>query len=439
VRREVSDVLLTRDWCLSLTHYQTLSVGFSGGLDSTVLLHAIAQQPHLIGKLQAIHVHHGLSANADAWQSHCQQFCKTLSVPLHVRNVQFAADANIEERARLARYQVFASLLAENDCLLLGHHADDQAETLLLQLFRGAGIDGMAAMASIGTLAKGVLGRPLLHHSRDELEAYAYHHQLTWVDDESNQNSAFSRNYLRHQIMPLLREKWPNVGASLARSASHCQQAKQNLEALAEIDYVELNKQRDQLLLQPLLILSPERLANVLRVWLKNNQVRYPSAIVLKRLMDDVIFAREDALPSIEWDGIVIRRYQQVLYLLKESASRQPAWISWSAFPAPLRLSEDDYLSASRCSSAEQGVNIPENSRVEIRFRQGGELFHWHGQTKQLKKLLQEWHIPPWQRDKIPLLYIDDELAAVVGFAISDRYYSKGLSHTYFIELNAGN
>ena len=437
MRREVSDLLLTEDWCVSLNRFQTLFVGFSGGLDSTVLLHAIATQPRLSSKLQAIHVHHGLSNNADSWQAHCQQVCERLSVPLINKKVQFETNSNIEERARIARYQLFASLLAKNDCLLLGHHADDQAETLLLQLFRGAGVDGMAAMPSIGDLAKGKLARPFLQHSRVALETYAQQHQLPWVDDESNLDNAFSRNYLRHNIMPLLRKKWPNVVRNLARSAIHCQQAKQNLETLAAIDYTDLVKQGHKLNLGPLLTVNRARLTNVLRVWIKNNNVRYPSANIVQRLIDEVIFAREDAFPSIEWDGITIRRYQQVLYLFKESVSKHLGCIEWSAFPATLPLDGEGgrYFYASPVSG--KGVKIPKNARVQIRFRQGGEQFQWHGQTKQLKKLLQQWKIPPWQRDQIPLLYINEEFAAVVGYAISDHYYSSEPTDTYCIEFHA--
>lgn len=454
MRCDVSNSLLTEDWQISLGNYQTLFVGFSGGLDSTVLLHTIASVPALVSKLQAVHVHHGLSVNADAWQAHCQQFCKALSVPLMVHEVQIDADANIEQGARVARYNVFSSVLAENDCLLLGHHLDDQAETLLLQLFRGAGIDGMAAMMPINRFAKGVLARPFLQYSRKMLEAYACDHKLTWVDDESNQNSAFSRNYLRHQVMPLLREKWPGVVGNLARSAALCQQAKLNLDALAEIDCVELGVGSDRLSLSPLLVLNHARLANILRVWLRGNHVRYPSAAILQRLIDEMIFAKKDSTPIIEWDGVIVRRYQQYLYLLNEEAPYQSTCIEWSSFPAPLRLNDDTFLTTLRCvtpseisgaggqaegslKSVPQGVKIPTGSRVQVRFRQCGELFYWHGQSKQLKKLFQQWQIPPWQRDRIPLLYVNDELAAVIGLAVSDHYSNNESADTYCIELHS--
>ena len=428
----MTNSLITKDWLYKLSNYDTLFVGFSGGLDSTVLMHCLATQPMLVGKLRAIHVHHGVSVNAAAWQAHCLQTCETLSIPLTVFQVEFDRRANIEENARIARYDAFSSLLSCNDCLLLAHHCDDQAETLLLQLFRGAGVDGMAAMSAHKALAKGALARPFLQHLRQTLESYALEHQLTWVDDESNQDSAFSRNYLRHHIMPLLQEKWPGVVNNLVRSASHCQEAKLNLEALAEIDCVGLGAQEDMLVVPILQTLSRTRLVNVLRVFLKKNQVRLPSDKILNRLIDELILARADATPIIQWGGMSIRRYQQTLYVFKHKIKPPPASIEWSAFPAPLALDESQYLQAFPDVA---GMLVPVGSRVQVRFRQGGELFFWHGQTKSLKKLLQQWLVPPWQRDLVPLLYIDNEIAAVVGFAISDHYYGIGQQDTYLIEL----
>lgn len=423
-------MLLDEDWLQRLTRYRKLFVGFSGGLDSTVLLHSLAQQPPLLSKLQAVHVHHGLSINATDWEHHCQQFCAALSIPFIARHVEINAQVNIEEGARVVRYQVFSSLLSENDCVLLAHHRDDQAETLLLQLFRGAGVDGMAAMPPVKEMAVGALARPLLQHSRQTLEAYAHQHQLSWIDDESNQNSAFSRNYLRHQIMPLLQVKWPGVVNNLVRSATHCQQAKLNLDALAKIDYMGLAESRDTLALPQLKNLERPRLANVLRVWLKNNRARCPSDTMLGRLIDEIILVRTDANPFVQWDKVTIRRYQQTLYLLKNEVVTRQSCAEWSTFPAPLRISVNQHLHASRDA---RGLLVPAGSQVHVRFRQGGELFYWRGQTKQLKKLLQQWHIPPWQRDSVPLLYIDGVLAAVVGFAISDHYYGEEPAVTYQI------
>jgi len=415
----VTECLLAPDWINQLTAFDRLVVGFSGGLDSTVLLHSLAAYPELRGKLYAVHIHHGLSVNADGWEAHCQQFCAARAIPFITRRVDFPRAANIEEGARTARYQVFSTLIADNDGLLLGHHGDDQAETLLLQLLRGAGVDGMAAMTAVKPLAKGKLLRPFLSHTRQTLETYARLHNLHWIEDESNQDRAFSRNYLRHQVMPLLREKWPGAVTNLMRSADHCQQAKNNLEALALIDCLDLAKKSDTLPMSLLTTLSYARLSNVLRVWLKNNAVRMPSAKVFDRLINEVVFAAIDASPCVQWDNVVIKRYQQTLHLLQKKSISPAVNMEWKNFPEPIQLE----IGCLQATVVEGGLQVPVGGRVHVRFRQGGELFHWRGQTKQLKKLLQQWQVPPWQRDILPLIFIDDCLAAVVGFAISDYFY----------------
>lgn len=419
----MTDCLLDAECLSQLADYRTLFVGYSGGLDSTVLLHYLANRPDLIGKVSAVHIHHGLSSNADAWRDHCQVFCTRLSIPFITHQVNVDRSANIEAAARLARYDVFERLLGEHDALLLAHHADDQAETLLLQLFRGAGIDGMAAMPTVKSLGLGKLLRPFLQHSRKTLEAYADIHQLSWVDDASNQDTAFSRNYLRHQVMPLLRARWPSVVSNLARSARHCQQAKLNLQALADLD-LQATGQRNTI--------EKERVSNILRTWLQKNQVRMPSTNTFNRLITELIFAKKDANPCVAWEGMCVRRYQNTLYLLKTDVVSKPLSAVWLTFPADLPL--NDYRL--KASSINAGLQVPLGSRVEVRFREGGEVFHWHGQRKTLKNLFQEWRVPPWQRDTLPLIYIDGELAAVAGFAISDRHYGMGSAHGYHIEID---
>lgn len=427
--------LLKEEWQQVLEHYCTVYVGFSGGLDSTVLLHSLATLPRLSGKLQAIHIHHGLSANATAWQQHCQAYCESLGVPLLVREVRLKKLGNIEEQARLLRYQTFSEILSEGDGLLLAHHSDDQAETFLLQLLRGSGINGLASMAALKNFAKGEIARPFLDYSRQTLEVYAKEHRLKWIDDESNQDITFSRNYLRHQVMPLLKKKWPNAVKNIARSAHHCQNAKSNLDVLARADCVELNQSNNTLSIIPLMELQRERLINVLRVWLAENKVRLPSSILLNHLIDELIYARSDATPIVQWGSYRVRRYQHTLFLLKPSYQPKTVIWQWPAFPAPLKIENiDDSIRYVYASSSKKGVHVPINALVQVRFRQGGELFYWHGQTKQLKKLFQQWQVPPWERDEVPLLYINNELAVVVGYAISDSYKNSDQHQAYTIK-----
>ncbi|MCW8407988.1 tRNA lysidine(34) synthetase TilS [Legionella sp. PATHC035] len=468
--------LMNSEWLSRLSQFKKLIVGFSGGLDSTVLLHVLASHPALFTKLVAVHVNHGISARASYWQAHCEQFCHHLGIPLTTQSVQFDRSANIEERARIARYAVFSSLMTEQSCLILGHHLDDQAETVLLQLFRGAGVDGLAAICDWGKLGLGGVARPFLNHSRAQLEHYAVLQQLRWIEDESNQDINYSRNYLRHQIMPLLKKKWPGVVGNIARTAIHCQQAKRNLDGLAEGDSRLISKQAKErkgqgdmegrtpkyapvdenlntlstqqfstldavgnkataleeysdvlsnnfLLITPLKELSRDRLVNLLRVWLKNNRVQMPSTATFERLIDEVIFARSDAIPEVSWAEVIVRRHQRHLYLDRNNTNKLPSCIEWSAFPLPLVIADLEINLLAKKSI--QGLVVPPNTKICVRFRQGGEEFFWHGQTKRLKKLFQEWGVPPWLRERIPLVYFNEALAAVVGYAMSDLFFSK--------------
>lgn len=419
-------------WQNTLDKFEVLYLGLSGGLDSTVLLHALSQNPALLNKLQALHIHHGLSQSADDWEEHCQQYCKKLGVPLLVRRVKIDSQSNIEESARLARYQVFSELLNPNDGLLLGHHQDDQAETVLLQLLRGSGIDGLSAMPEVKPLAKGVVLRPFLHHPRHILEAYANEHQLRWVEDESNQNNMFSRNFLRQRVIPLLKEKWPEAASNMARSASHCQQAKSNLQHLATIDCPNLFAEKNRLPLTGLQDLEYSRLVNIIRVWLQGNDTRLPSTKILNQVINDVILAREDATPVVQWGEVTLRRFKHALYILKHNANSPLSAQEWSAFPNSLKLENDHGSLVAELAS--EGVNIPIGSKVTIRYRQGGELFSWRGQTKQLKKLWQQWQVPPWQRDVTPLIYVNDKLAVIAGHAINDNFFSATADNTYCIQ-----
>ena len=432
---------LTNEWLVRLSHFSGVWVGFSGGLDSTVLLHCLMSVPELANKLSAIHVHHGLSVHADEWCAHCEAFCAQHGIALQVRFVELNHFANIEEQARVARFNVFSSLVGKHDALVLAHHADDQAETVLLQLMRGAGVDGLAAMSPIKSWSHASILRPFLQHTRATLEAYAITHHLSWIDDDSNDNVAFSRNYLRHEIMPLLKTRWPGAVGNLARTAAHCQQAKSNLQDLAYQDCPELLIAQDDatLSLNGLQNYSFERLTNVLRVWLASHHLKSPSTQIINQLITQV-YARADANVCVQWDDIVIRRYQNRLYLSRPHRHCEPPaarndgveeW-EWNNFPNKCFLPQ--YNSCLSTVTAETGLFIPSGCRIAVRFRQGGESFFYRGQRKVLKKLLQQWQVPPWERDRIPLIWIDDELAAVVGFAISDTHYGENSNRLYHIE-----
>ena len=260
---------------------------------------------------------------------------------------------------------------------------------------------------------------------------YAKSNQLVWIEDESNANVQFSRNFIRQQVLPLLQTKWPGVAQNLARTSELCRQAQLNLEALAEIDCSLANPK--VLSLDPLQSLNEERLSNVLRLWLQKNSARPPNYVTFQRLIHEVILADRDANPEVCWDNVVVKRFHRQLFLLVHSDVGVPLSISWDSFPAPVPVSGIGIVTAQLVS---KGIKLYPGDRIEIRFRRGGELFELHQQTKSLKKLMQEWGIPTWLRDKTPLLYLNGELAAVIGYAISDRVYGENTEWCYEIVIS---
>lgn len=414
----VIDALLPEEGLARLRSCERLFIGFSGGLDSTVLLYVLSSYPYLKKKLHAIHVNHALSPHALEWQHHCQNVCHEQGIPFFSETIHLHDVGNVEEQARLARYQVFSRFIEEKDALVLAHHQDDQAETMLLHLFRGTGIDGLAGMPLHKTWGKGCLIRPFLMQTRQSILNVANQHGLTWINDESNQNDAFSRNFLRRQILPLLKSRWPQSVANLTRTAAHCRQAQHLLDDLANMDAPSLPSQA--LDISGFSHLSKARILNSVRAWLKREGARMPSTAISERLVDELILAKEEAEPALRWGPHLLKRYQQKLYLLthqEQALSPMP----WTTFPMPLDLAFGKRLYA---QAAKEGLLLPLGSKLDVRYRQGGEVFYWHKQRKSLKKLFQAWQVPPWLRECIPLVFIDDELAVVVGYAISDTFYA---------------
>ncbi|MCU7883559.1 MAG: tRNA lysidine(34) synthetase TilS, partial [Candidatus Thiodiazotropha sp. (ex Lucinoma annulata)] len=257
-------------------------LAFSGGLDSCVLLHLLAElRLQLPYELRAIHVHHGLQAEAGEWQRHCENICESHDIPLD--NVQLTltpiAGESIEAVAREARYQAFAECMGEGDLLLTAQHQDDQAETLLLQLLRGSGPAGLAAMPLLARFEPGWLARPLLQVSRLTLEAYAQQHALTWHDDPSNQNLRFDRNFIRHQVMPLLRSRWPAASMTLSRAARFSGELLTLVKEEAEEDLVKARYgDSDTLSITALKQLHSVRLRNLLRHWIAASGATMPNS-----------------------------------------------------------------------------------------------------------------------------------------------------------------
>ncbi len=408
-----------------LTAARRFLVAYSGGLDSHVLLHALSA---LAGRealaVRAIHVDHALVPESRQWLEHCRGVCAALGCALSERRVSVALDAGLglEQAARRARYAAFAAELREGEELLTAHTGDDQAETLLLRLLRGAGVEGAAGMPGRRRLGAGWVTRPLLAFERDDLTAYARRHRLRWVEDPGNRDTRHDRNFLRHRVLPLLRERWPGASATLARGAAHFAVGAALLEAQARVD-AEACRRGEGLASAALGELVPERQDLVLRLWLRERGALAPSAAQLAGIRD-LLRARADRVPRLRWGRWVVRRYRGVLHLATDPTpvACEPACLRWD-LRDPLSI-PGRARPLTRAELAACGLTLPAGRAVEVRFRRGGERIRLAGRgcTKTLKKLFQEAGIAPWERARVPLIYVDGELAAVVGIGVSQAF-----------------
>lgn len=403
-------------------------LAFSGGLDSTALLHCLAGvRDRLPGELQALHVHHGLQADADAWGAHCKALCYDLSIPYQQIELTLISTQgqSLEAMARDARYAALADVIQEGEMLLTAQHQDDQAETLLLQLMRGSGPAGLAAMPRLLGFGPGWLARPLLDVPRAAVEEYARQYRLSWVEDPSNRDQRFDRNFIRQRVMPLLRDRWPAASATIARSArlSGELQGLVNDQATEDLQSVR-GPWPGTLSVSGLLSLSPARRRSLLRHWVRELGGALPGSRHLRRIEDECLLARRDATPLVHWGDCEVRRFRDGLFLLRPQPPHDPCQvIPWSGVES-LSLPSD--LGRLVLEATAAGISWQQwlHARVEVRFRQGGErcLVAGSKRHRRLKTLFQEWQVPPWDRERIPLLFIDGELAAIPGYLCCEPF-----------------
>ncbi|MCR3697564.1 MULTISPECIES: tRNA lysidine(34) synthetase TilS [Citrobacter] len=405
----------------SLLNFQSILVAFSGGLDSTVLLHQLvqwrAQHPEVA--LRAIHIHHGLSPHADSWVQHCESVCMQWQVPLVVERVHLEDDGlGIEAQARRARYQAFAQTLLPGEVLMTAQHLDDQCETFLLALKRGSGPAGLSAMGENSPFAGTQLIRPLLAQTREALEAWARQHELCWIEDESNQDDTYDRNFLRLRVTPLLQQRWPHFAQAVARSAALCAEQESLLDELLASDLADCITAHGTLLLVPLMMVSDVRRAALLRRWLAGLNAPMPSRDGLERIWQEVALAREDASPCFHLGEYEVRRYQSQLWWVKSVDGQSETVIPWLEWKTPLALPAG--LGSVQLISAGELRMPQEDEAVSIRFKAPG-LLHIVGRNggRKLKKIWQEQGIPPWRRDTTPLLFYGETLIAAAGVFVT--------------------
>lgn len=400
-------------------HSRRWVVAYSGGLDSSVLLHALAAMESR-PEVHALHIHHGLQAQAEQWLEHCKAFSASLGVNFSAIRIAVAAGAGPEATAREARYQAFSDFLQSGDLLLQAHHLDDQIETLFLRLLRGTGIEGMQGIPERRELAEGELLRPLLSLPRADLERYAERERLNWVEDPSNADQRFDRNFLRQRVLPTIAERWPAYRDTLARFSAHATESLVNTVSFA--GGVRGSARLELAALKAMA--EPERKA-ALRHWLLQAGLR-PGAAQLEAIQRGLVFAGVDAEPLIELGNIQLRRFDGWLYITTLPAV-DPAFDQYWDLQQPLTIPGAGTLRAEACAD---GGLIADS--VQVRFRRGGErckpVGRGHSQT--LKKLLQEYRVAPWRRDRLPLLFVDNQLAAVADLWVCEGFAANSESHS---------
>ena len=399
-------------------------VAFSGGLDSSVLLHRLAGDPAVRTRgLRAIHVHHGLQPAADDWAAHCQRNCARLGVPLAVVRVAVAAGSGPanEGAARTARHAAFADALGDGEVLALAHHRDDQAETFLLRALRGSGVDGLAAMRAWRPYAAGWLWRPLLGLPRSALLAHAREHRLDWIEDPSNARDEADRNFLRLRVLPLLRLRWPQADAALARSAGLAAEAAQLLDTEDAHALAALRGSDGALAIAALRDLPAARRARLLRRWVGESGLPPLPARIVTRVEHELLDARADAHACAEWPGAWIRAWRGGLHAGRHAPPLPADWEAGWDGRAPLSLPAGGTLALTGCD----GFGTP----LRVHARRGGERLRLPGRahTHALKHLLQDTGIPPWQRARLPLLSSADGTLLAAGDALLSAEFAAWL------------
>jgi tRNA(Ile)-lysidine synthase len=419
-----------------------LVIAFSGGVDSQVLLHALAklkQAKQFPNPMTVCHVNHGLSANASAWQTFAHKVCQKLNVTFTVCqvNVQSQPQQSLEALAREARYQALKSIYDQQSLIITGHHRDDQAETFLLALKRGAGLKGLSAMAAETKQGKDTLLRPLLNISRAEIVNYANNYKLNWVEDESNSDTRFDRNFIRQKIMPLLNERWPSITQTINRSSRHCLEGQLLLNELAEQDLTSCQLIKQSLSVSELSKLSTARFNNLIRYFLAQHHYLMPSTEQLAQVYQQ-LFSNEDKNPAVKVANNYLRRYKNALYLTADfidvsdwqtgiCCDEKESVAIAKVIELPDGLGKLIFSNSQPCEllPSDQLIALPTKAqKVTLRFchRNPTCLPDYRNHSRSLKKVLQELNIPPWQRKRIPFLYYDNVLVAAIGYFVCQGF-----------------
>lgn len=413
-------------------------LALSGGVDSRVLLHLLhqyraTQRSEL--DVCAVHVHHGLSPNADHWAERCEQWAASAQMECHVEKVTLdCGSESLEAKARQARYQALEHYLSQGDVLLTGHHSDDQVETFLLALKRGSGPKGLSAMGKQKPLREGTLLRPLLDVSREAIVAFAREHQLDWIEDESNQDARFDRNFIRHHVSPVLTERWPHLPTAIARSAQLCAEQELLLDELLEDKFAAVLLADASLSIEALSTCSEAMRARLMRMWFAEHQLAMPSVNQLALIWQQVALARCDANPRFVVDGQQeVRRYQQRLYLVDDQASLED-WQHEIAIDQSIELPANlGHLALRTSSQGSLSLAALGAQPLRITFDPQGFTAHpsERGHRRSMKKLFQEYGVPSWLRRRTPILMCGDQVAAVAHLFVDKAFIGQDCELTW--------
>ena len=367
---------------------KNIVIALSGGIDSVVLLHFL--NSHYPGNIRAVHINHNLSKHSKDWSLFCKELCHKQDIEFKSIDINIKTSSNVEENARKKRYNSLKSELSKNEVLCTAHHQEDQSETFLLQLFRGSGVAGLASMPKMKSFADSFLYRPFLNISKQLIVDYATKYNLDWVEDDSNKNLNFKRNLLRLEFIPKLESGFKGVIKNISRSAYHQSEALKLINDLAKIDIEKFNLVINHKIQVLSLIQLPERrVANVLRYYIAQRGFLMPSNKVLTELIS-VLRAKDDAKVILKWHLYEVRRYDNELYFFDGE---------------PDRSNEDCPLFN----------KLKDQTNFTIRFRQDGQRVRLKGKkhSSSLKKILQSANIPPWERDKLRMYYINETLVGM--------------------------
>ena len=410
-------------------------IGLSGGVDSVVLLDLFAQlRENRTLNLRAIHIHHGLSSNADSWVAFCEKLCERYAIPLTVQKVKVEGKQGLEANARQARYQAIQSHIRANEVLVTAHHQDDQVETFLLALKRGSGIKGLGAMQAVSFLQKIPIFRPLLAISKQEILAYAQQRKLVWIEDESNQRDDFDRNFLRNQVLPLLNQRWAQFNPMVARASRHC--AEQQLlieELLAEELATRFNPQDGSLSITHFAQCSPLKQQQLIRLWLQHLQVEMPSQAQLAQILDNLIFSEQDKNPQVKLGDKEIRRYQERIFVVSAVEQVTPFEMILPPqmdvkFSLPNEIGTIIRTADSIICKKSDKIDrllLPKELRdkpLTLKLNHSGKVkCYGKPHREEIKKIWQKNSVPVWQRTRTPLVFFDEQFVGLINTSLSQE------------------